>query len=403
MRFLFCSIGSPGFIYPMIGMAKALGERGHEVAFVVDQAWEEPLRRAGLMRLPRGDEDGGSFQIDLWARPVSIAIQVKHIEYALAQFRPDVLVAQSLTYGPLLVAERAGLPVGVLGLCTYLWPRVERWGVKRPGWPSIYGRRVWRHQDQLRVYNEARQLFRMPSVEMSPEFSPLLGDLFMVRSVPELEGRTGEHPERVHCVGACLWHSEEEPDGELAAWLENARSSGGSLVYVQHGNFFDQPGFWQALKEGLAEREDFWVLASSSRMDRFVGELPENFFVRPHIPQEHILSHACAVVAGGNTTVALGALTAGLPSLLIPGGNEQPDVAQLWSDAGVARTIACDEVTPELLLNEIGALIEEPCYKRKSQELARAFARYEGFSLAMDLLETLGATRKPVLRKQLAA
>src|SRR5215475_11082014 len=121
MRFLLCSLDSPGFLYPAIGIAKSLRQRGHEVAFAADSSCFERLSREGLSRIPRGSQDGESFQVAIWTQPVAVAIQVKHIEYALKQFDPDVLVGQQLTLGPLLAGEKWGLPVAVLGFCTYLW------------------------------------------------------------------------------------------------------------------------------------------------------------------------------------------------------------------------------------------------------------------------------------------
>ncbi|HXO39970.1 MAG TPA: glycosyltransferase, partial [Thermoanaerobaculia bacterium] len=92
MRALFCSFESPGFLFPAIGLATALRARGHQVAFVSDRTAEPRLRAAGLERLPRDDRDGRSFETGDWFRPLAVALQVKHIEYAMARFHPDLLV-----------------------------------------------------------------------------------------------------------------------------------------------------------------------------------------------------------------------------------------------------------------------------------------------------------------------
>ena len=129
MKFLFCPISSHGFVYPLIGIAKALRSNGHEVAFATGDDFEFILREQGIPRISRGDKDGPSFHIGTWAKPLSVGIQVKHIEYAINRFPADVLVTTQLALGPLIVGEMLKLPVAVLGLASYIWP---------PLWPSGY-------------------------------------------------------------------------------------------------------------------------------------------------------------------------------------------------------------------------------------------------------------------------
>ena len=91
MRLPFCPLASHGFVYPLIGIAKAIRSRGHEVAFVTGAAFSETLQEEGFDRVPRGAKDGSSFEVKAWFNPVSVAVQVKHIEYALERFHADAL------------------------------------------------------------------------------------------------------------------------------------------------------------------------------------------------------------------------------------------------------------------------------------------------------------------------
>jgi UDP:flavonoid glycosyltransferase YjiC (YdhE family) len=181
MRALFCSLDSPGFLYPAIGLAAELRARGHEVAFVTDRSARPRLAQAGFERLPRGGRDGSSFQTGNWSLPLAVALQVAHIEHALADFNPDLIVGQALALGPLIVRERWGLPVAIQGHATHSWPGA--------GAPSVAERRrAWRHRTMLRLLNEARALARLPALAAGADENPLLGDLFLFRSVPELGG-----------------------------------------------------------------------------------------------------------------------------------------------------------------------------------------------------------------------
>src|SRR5262245_4931034 len=146
MRYLFCSLASPGFVLPSAGIALELRARGHEIAFATSQSAGEMLAGAGFERIPRGAKDGDSFQTPQWAQPLSIAIQVKHVEHAIEQFSPDVLVGQMLTLGPLVAAARSRLPVVVVGHAVYLWPT---WSGDPPQ-PSDSERRLaWRYREMM--------------------------------------------------------------------------------------------------------------------------------------------------------------------------------------------------------------------------------------------------------------
>ena len=92
MRFLFCSLGTPGFLYPSIALARALEARGHEVAFVTATGAAPLLQEHGFKRLPRGPKDGESFQVENWWLAPAVSLQARHIEHALTLFSPDALV-----------------------------------------------------------------------------------------------------------------------------------------------------------------------------------------------------------------------------------------------------------------------------------------------------------------------
>ncbi|HEX3131110.1 MAG TPA: hypothetical protein VH394_27490, partial [Thermoanaerobaculia bacterium] len=264
MKFLFCSLATPGMLFPSIGIALALRQRGHQVAFATHAVAGATLESAGLHRIPRGDDDGASFQIEFWGLPLSIAMQVKHVEYALQRFQPDVIVSQQLALGPLLAAERHSLPIAVVGLAAYLWPASEAL-LHRPPETLRERRNLWRYEETTQIYNQVRGLFGMPPREGDFRSTPLLGDLFLLQSTAELEGDADDLPERVHLVGACLWEPEEE-DPDLERWIEEAVAAGESILYVHHGRSFDLPSLWPMIIEVLGARS-VRVAASTLRMD----------------------------------------------------------------------------------------------------------------------------------------
>lgn len=385
MRFLFCSLTTPGLLFPTIGVARTLVSRGHEVAFATGKDQAPLLARCGLQRLPRDPKDGDSFQVRIWFWPLSVALQVKHLEYALRQFPADVIVGQPLTLGAAIVAERAALPLAVLGLANYLWPTGTDL-LERPP-ISEQDSRAWvRYQEMMQFYNDARKLFRLVERREDYACSPLLGDLYLLQSVPELVGGLENFPDRVRFVGSCLWEPEEAC-GELEEWLmaDDPRT----IVYVQCGRNFGRPSPWPVIAEALAEAGV--RIAASLGRDDYKTPLPAHWFVRDHVPLGQVLPRAGAVITGGNSTTVLGALTHGLPLLILPAGGEQFEAAERCAAAGAALRVKADELSPSTLTETLHRLLHEPAFRLGARRLARAFAAYNGPHHASDLLEDLGA------------
>jgi MGT family glycosyltransferase len=383
MRFLFCSLASHGYVYPAIGLAQVLQKQGHEVALVTGPAFRETIAQAGLERIPCGEWDDQSFQVAQWAHPIAGAIQIKHIKYAAERFAPDVLVGHPLTLGPLVAAELFSLPVAILGFATYLWPFS---GDLAESGSAGAGRRIWRHQDMMQYYNQLRAQSRLPVIDdPQPATSPFLGDLFLLQNVPEfLQGRAEELPDRVRLVGSCLW-DPPQCDPELEEWLAEALASGEPILYVQHGSAFKYPSFLPALIHAV-KGWPIRVAVSVGRMRSKAPPAPSNFFIRDHVSQGFVLRHAQAVVSSGNTTVVLGAVTHGLPSLLMPTGGEQFDLAELCQQAGVALCLSPDEVLSYTVREALQKVLADSHLAQASRSLQAAFQRYGGAERAAELL-----------------
>lgn len=409
MRYLFTALTSYGSIGPAIAIAHELRARGHEVAFATGQGMTPLLEKVGMRRIPRGPKDGPSFVVEFSANPLDQARQVKHIEYALEVFSPDVLVGQAMAFGAVLAGARHSLPTAVIGLAASILPtdaalaqlppafrdyRVERLAGELP-----YGEfLVDRYERLMESYNICRDMFLMPQVKVPFSQTPLLGDLHLLQSVPELEGPVDVLPEQTHLVGGCQWDFTE-PDPELARWLDEARAAGEPVLYAQPGRIFNSPGFWEQLREALAGRP-VRVVTSIGRLDRAVGHVPDNFYVRPHVAQALVLPHARGVISSSTTTAVLGALSHGLPLLLIPGsgGGEQSDLTLRCVAAGVALHLRPDSATPARLGEKVEELLSSAALQAQARRLQEAFARAPGSAGAAALLERLGTERRPLLR-----
>ncbi len=390
MKILLCPLASHGFVYPLIGIAKTLQSRGHEAAFVTGPAFAQSLEEAGLHRIPRGSKDGESFEVAHWGRPFPVAMQLKHIEYALCKFPADILVTTQLAMGALFVGELRKLPVAVLGLATYLWPS---WPLNHKPESEQERRLEWRYGDMIGFYHECRAAFGLSPVDANHPQTPLRGDLLMVQSIPELHVTEFELPPRVHLIGSCGWEPETV-DNDLLAWIETGIAAAEPIVYAQPGRSFGSFSFWRALCEALKDKR-VRVVADIQKEDSEIGEIPKNFYVGPHVPQGKVLPYCSGVVTTGHTTSVLGALTHGLPSLLLPHGSASDDIAEHCERAGVAICFYNHKegVTVDFVEKAVNDLLVNRDLKERAKEMRAAFARAGGINRAADLIEQLAGEK----------
>ncbi|MBK8989876.1 MAG: glycosyltransferase [Chloroflexi bacterium] len=407
MRYLFSVLASEGYVYPAMAVASEIQSRGHEVAFATGPAFAARLEQSGYSYIPT-DEQDHIFSVPQWMNQQSIRRQANYVTTAVCAFEPDVIVASALAMGPLVIARKHHIPVAVLGLATYPWPTIngvavsksERWEAKR-------------YDDFWKIYRLAHVYLtgKPPPLEQSTHSqSGLLGDLFLLRSVPELQQNIETLPEKVHLVGGCLWESPISPDKPLLDWINNVTTSQKPIIYVQHNNRWSNPfsqngvtmngipDFWPVFLEALGQLP-VAVAMSTNDLEIIQSNLPDNFFVGQHIPHQAILPYADGVITNGTTSIMLNALSYGLPMVIIAAASESYDVAKVCQQAEIAHCIPANEVTPANLKEGIRAMLYEGNLRQNAQCVQQALARYKGAAQAATLLETLAMKRSPVLRQ----
>ncbi len=403
MRFLFCPMATYGFVYPAIGIALELSRRGHDVAFVTDKSFDHVLAGEGLRRIPNGRSDRRSFIIGDWGEPVSVCSQVRHIRFALDEFRPDACVSSIFCFGALIARKLYDLPTAVIGLCTYMFAHPDDLRTQSEITPST---RSLQLSDGFReTYNTTGRLFKIPEMGLCEfiEEMPVLGDLFLLQNLDDLIEDSDRLPGRVHLVGPCGWDSPTT-DSELVDWIRQGPAAGDPIIYAQPGALFGANSFWPVLTKAL-EDESVRVVASVGRMtgNGDYSSLPSNYFVRAHVPHRLVLQVADGVVTEGHTSIVLAALSAGVPLMLIPHGGEEFDCAEMCIRAGVCVGINHEELSRNNMKLKLRDLLQRTDIRERSTRIKTLIQNNNGHSRATDLIEILGMERRQILRSSLSA
>jgi MGT family glycosyltransferase len=419
-RVLFACWPFESHLFPQLGIALALRDRGADVAFCTDASKRELIERQGLAfhpfeRVPPAWErvhgrgaSGGRETVRLlrdareWIVG-TIPAQVADLRHVVARFEPDVLGAEASMWGPLLVLpELLDIPVALVS------PLVGA-GVPGPDAPppgglapagTRRGRAVNRAAARLTWLATRRMRRRLDGFRADHGLAPMgcsvhafLGrlPLYLVHSVPELDYRRRDLPPTVHYVGDCNWRPPDPP--RTAEWLGTLPPDR-PWVHVTEGSSLSRdPLLLRAAVEGLADLP-VEVIVTTGRWDGGLGRWPPNVHVRRWLSHDVLLPRCAAVVTTGGQGTYLAALRSGVPLVVVPAAFDQPAVARRVVAAGVGVRLAPRRCTPANLRAAVRRVLGDPGFRRRAQQAAARLAAAPGPEGAAELIERLASARR---------
>jgi MGT family glycosyltransferase len=426
-RFLFAAWPFEGHVFPLMSIAKALRDRGDEVAFytaegmrgfvegegfavfpfrrVEEASWqsvEELQRRAGGRRqsLRAGYQAFRNWLVE------TIPGQVADLEEIRGEWKPDVLVADFSMWGAIDVfREAAQMPVVAWStlMGTQLpGPDAPPWGFglapPRTGGARLRASMLTRLNDLVargvrRRIDEFRAERGLPPLGCSVNAFAGKSSLYLVGSLRELDYNRTDLPATVHYVGACVWHPPTPPG--VAGSLDDVPAEL-PWVHVTEGTSHHQDPFvLRAAVQGLAGRPVQAIMSSGQARDPEelgLGPLAPNIHLTRWVSHSELLPRCAAVVTTGGANTVLAALQAGVPLVVVPTTWDKPDNARRVIEAGVGVRLSPRRCTPERLREAVETVLAEPRYRANAERIADELAKAPGPAGAAELLQGLAAS-----------
>lgn len=389
---------------PMMTIADAWLRRGHRVVVATGPAMAPRVRRAGMeytelimsrgsnagvLRTPQArDEEARSLEgffdatrqgmvptlryqaeqrttDQLW-RPERVARRVISIVEA---DHPSAILVDHLAFSASIGLRALGVTFGdvVLGHPTALPVGQERYGVPS-AWPPAVGNdavdlaalRTAADGVTLaftQAYNDTLHAIA-PDVHGVDDAFAAHGDLVLYNYPAELHGpiRTARLPRHTF-LGSAVRRELPEPD--VAAWL--ARPDRRPLVVVSLGTFLSARMDVLARIAAALRRVDVRVaIAVGDNDPAQLGDVPNDWLVRPSLQQVALLEHAAVLVTHGGNNSVTEALSFGVPMLVMPFSSDQFDGA-----AAVERHLAGIALDPNdasrpLIAGAVRGLLRNP-------------------------------------------
>jgi MGT family glycosyltransferase len=416
-RFLLCPVPAAGDVYPSVPVALALRARGHEVAYLTNEEFSGDLRNEGIHCFLA---PGGVWASETPERPDSgsasfayLRAQLGILSRAFDELQGDVLVDGAFPFAPRLFAELHGIPHASIHAGCFPIPTGDAlfpYGHGQPPPTDEHGRLLARmaaivqqerEREELVAWDAARVSLGLPPCGAHPVRSASSPYLVLLASPPAFEYPRSDLPAQYWFTGPLVWQSRLAPMPESIARLTDREP----IVYVSQGASYNRnPVILKLAFEALAS-EPVQVVATTVRSfdPAEFAPLPANVILEQFVPFSQLVDRLSLVITHGGAGAVHAALSAGVPTIVLPFTVDQPEVAArcAWTGAGIRLDPwTC---TPAELRAAVRAILSDPGYRTNARRIMESGARLEGLALAGRLLERLAETRQPVARPEQTA
>lgn len=387
VRFLFSFAGDSGHFFPLVPVARSAQAAGHTVAFACRPRMVSTVERAGFAAFSTGVDEGAE-QKRIPLRELDPQREDRALRDGFAgwmaqqraagmlsrctDWQPDLCVCDETDFGAMVAAQRLELPyASVLVSVSGSFVR-----------PQLLAEPL----TQLRLAN---------GLPADPDLDMLSRYLVLCPAPASLRDPAWPLPATAHHF------RPDEPQATTATpplpWLADLADR--PTVYVTLGTVFnlESGDLFSRILAGLRTLPVNVVATVGRQLDPAeLGPQPGNVHIERFIPQSAILPRCQAVVSHGGSGSVVGALSHGLPMVLIPMGADQPNNAARCASLGVATVLDAVSATPAQITAAVSAVLSHREYRQAALRLREQFAALPDPAHTVDLLERLVRHRAPL-------
>jgi UDP:flavonoid glycosyltransferase YjiC (YdhE family) len=379
VKIMFASLGAYGHLYPMMPLALACADAGHEVVIATGKPF------LGRLPLPTAPGYPPNLELD-WAiqetsrrHPDLHGVQLSMAMFAdvmaehsaptlIAQcerMQPDLVIFEGMDTGAGVAASVVGIPAAAyaIALASFVYGSLHPETVG-------YQRDLWLRRN------------RTP-----PEGDGLLAAALINPAPPTLRQTDGTQVPTIPIRSVAY----NESSAGVPAWLTSARMR--PRVYLTLGTV--SFGAIEVLNRAITEiaplNVDILVTVGPEGEPAALGEVPNNVHVERFVAQSAVLPLVDLIVHHGGTGTVLSALEVGLPQLLLPQGADQFYNAQILPATGVARALPNEAQQPGAIAEAVQALLGDSPERHTAARLRDEIAAMPSpAEVAPTLIELVG-------------
>lgn len=381
----FLNIGMHGYINPTLPVVAELARRGHTLTYHTYPSFAAEIEAAGA-------------QVHLYTEgyiplpdpPIPLAL-LEELARTSLELMPGVL-SDLRDIGPDLIVHGAACPwgavaareLGVPAVATFTTFAFNR-QVESPTGVSqglvaaalSHPRIAWRYACARIALSRRYQTGSLPLVDLLNAEAKLNLVFTSGAFQPEAEA----FDQSYEFVGASVGSRPSDPAFDAFKLKD-------PVLYASLGTVFDAgPALLRTFAIALAPLGGTVVISTGHTQPEELGTLPSNVLAVQSVPQLRVLDRAALFVTHGGMNSVNEAMRAGVPTLVVPQGADQPLVARRVVELGAGLSIRTDEATVETVNATAWRLLNEPSFRASAAVQRTAQERAGGARRAADVIE----------------
>jgi rhamnosyltransferase subunit B len=417
-RILLATVGSLGDLHPCIGLALELKRRGHRVTIASTEYYRSKIEQLDLAFRPiRPDFNPTDGEMiakcqnirrgpEILIREIVLPhLEESYTDLLAAAAGADLMLSGELLYPAPIVAEKLGLLWAsiILSPCSFLSAHDPSLLVPMP--PLIHLRNAgWRLNRAILSlgvmsthswWKPVRALRRREG--LGPGGSPLTEGKFSPHLVLALFSRglakaQPDWPASSVQPGFVFYDRGNEADRVTTDMRTFLASGEAPIVFTQGSTAVHNAGsFYEVSTEAVKRLGKRALLIGATPIPQFQDP---SLFVAPYAPYSEVFANASVIVHQGGSGTTGQAMRAGVPTLIVPYGWDQPDNAVRIERAGAGLTLPRKRYTAESAADALARLISDPGYGRRAAELRAQIEAEDATTAACDAIENLLARKR---------
>ncbi len=407
-RVLLLGLGSSGDLNPLLGLAAAFGERGHETVLLSAPPFRTAAEAVGARFVALGSADAYDrvyADPDLWHPRKGLGVFFPYVaglssemaEAIEAEHRPGetVAVATFQCFGARVAQDAIGVPV-----CTVLPNPILLQSVHDPGRNPVGNPPAWMGRTGARI------MYRIVNSQVSRHARRGVNRALTARGLDPVRDVVGwsRSPDLVLGLWPALlaapqsdWPPQAKTAGfiaydgaEAARWTPPADlpDRGDWIVFTPGTQMTHGAEFFHAAVAACGALGAPGLMVTRDR-SLLPAVLPPGVHHLPWAPFGHLFRRAAAVVHHGGIGTAGRALEAGVPQLIVPRGFDQLDNAARVERIGGGRELARERLSVETLTASLRALVDDDAVRGSCRAIRRRLARVDAVADTCSAVERL--------------
>jgi UDP:flavonoid glycosyltransferase YjiC (YdhE family) len=353
MRVLVTSFPGVGHFHPVAPLALALTAAGNDVLVATGSDLIGWVRRCGLPAAPAGLTQqeavrrakaavpaGDAFGPLMFAQ-ISPAPMLADLRSLTRRWLPHLIVHEEGEYAAPLLAALLDLPC-----VTHSWAAPAR---------PVEDRQV--------AMDAVAGLWK----ELAGRAARVIGDLYLDACPPSLQSGA------VRSIPAVMTVRPEPFDGPGMSLPSRLHHLPRPAAYVTFGTVpeFARPDRLAAAAAATAREVATVLVTSGPNAPADIAATQANVHVEAYLPQREVLARSDVVISHGGAGSTVGALSAGLPQLVLPqGAPSQERSGQRLAATGASLTISSENQEEGSIRKHVRQLLQEPSFAQTARRIA---------------------------------